>query len=102
MLKVHTIKTSDAGTYEVKLLATITIAENGSNRNEVFPSGSANDSDKVIFNVILVDPCETATLNNVVLSTINADIDETKTLVFDEATDSVDSAYSGSNLCGDR
>jgi hypothetical protein len=65
-LVIYTTKKANAGTFALKLANTVTISSNGPAGSSTFtPSG---DSEKVVFTVTVVDPCSTATINDLVFT----------------------------------
>lgn len=59
-LTIYTTKKSNAGTFALKLSNTVTIASNGPAGSSTFTP--ANDNEKIVFTVTVVDPCTTATI----------------------------------------
>ena len=70
--------TSQAGTYTVKFLNTITIAENGnsSEPSVFFQTDSATDADKIVFEVTVTNPCPSATINAPAITAMTTQVNE--------------------------
>lgn len=100
-LSIFTTRKDQAASYEVKLSNVITIASNG-------PAGSTNfpvstDADKIVFTVVVTDPCVTATINALTFSpsTISVVDKSTATTTFTVPTNSVmDTHNDPALLCG--
>ena len=100
-LTVFTTKKAEAGSYEVKLSNTITIASNG-------PAGSTTftpsvDGDKIVFTIVVTDPCVAATINSLTFAptTITVVDKGTATTTFSDPTNSVMDTHSDpALLCG--
>ena len=60
-LSVYTTRKAQAGTYEVKLSNTLTIASNGPAGSTTFTPSS--DAEKTVFTMTVTDPCVSATIN---------------------------------------
>jgi hypothetical protein len=92
---------SQAATYPVKLGNEITIASNGPGGSTTFTP--AIDADKVIFDVVLVDPCTTATINALVFTPGSLSVEDGLSIsgTFDVPTNSVMDTHSSTSLLCD-
>ena len=100
-LAVFTTKKAEAGSYQVKLSNTITIASNGPAGSSTFTP--ASDSEKVVFTITVTDPCTTATINSLTFSPSSISVQDkgTATTTFSAPTNSVMDTHSDpALLCG--
>lgn len=101
-LKVFTTQKSQAATYTVKLSNTITIASNGPAGSTTFTPST--DSEKVVFDITVTDPCTTATINSLVYSPTSVSVTDgaSTTATFTVPTNSVMDTHSDpALLCGE-
>ena len=106
-LVVSTSKRSLAASHEVKLVNTLTIPYNGPGGSTTFTP--ASDADKVVYTIVIEDPCLTATIDDVVfLDDTSAAVTSASvtdggqvTVTFTAPSDSVTTGQSSTtNLCG--
>lgn len=100
-LTIYTTKKSEAGTYPLKLSNIVTIAANGPANTSTFVP--ATDGEKVVFTITIVDPCTTATINDVTFSPSNIQVVDgaTASTEFTVPTNSVmDTHGDPALLCG--
>ena len=100
-LAVFTTKKAEAGSYQVKVSNTITIASNGPAGSSTFTPSS--DSEKTVFTITVTDPCTSATINSLVFSPSSISVQDkgTATTTFSAPTNSVMDAHSDpALLCG--
>lgn len=100
ILDVFTQAVDEAGSFEVKLANEITIASNGPAGSTTFTP--ASDAEKTVFTIDIVDPCVTATINQIAFSTASPSVmdGQTTTVTFIDPTNSVmDGKSTASLLC---
>jgi len=90
---------ANASPYTLTYKRTITVTSAGQTGTTVFLGSS---SDILTFTVTVVDPCVAATIAAPSLTSQTVVNGATKTLVFAEATDSVDAAQPVKGYCGER
>ena len=101
-VEVYSQDGADAGTQTVTMATTFTIAS-GQGQTTLSLSGTGVVPD-VTFDVVLTNPCATATINNIVFSSnpIAVTDGNTATATFSTPTDSVDSTNTVQGLCGPK
>ena len=100
-LTIYTTRKTNAGSFPLKLSNTVTIASNGpAGSTTITPSG---DNEKIVFTVTVVDPCITATINDLTFtpSTLAVTDGQSASVTFQVPTNNVmDTHNDPALLCG--
>ena len=106
-INVSSSKLAAVASYTVSVQNTVTIANNGSSGSTTF--NPTDSSDKVEFTIVIANPCKTATVNTITVSSTDSSSPYSKsvtdgsttTVTFVRPTTSVEDSSGIASVCGD-